>query len=138
MDDPQSFDSPGAPRRGFDSELDLKSIIVFVVGLAAVLVLVLAVMWGMSALFKKAEERRDPARSPLPEARVDPIPPGPRLQSTPPRDMDELRAQDRRVLTTYGWVDQTGGVARIPIDRAKAMLLEKGVGAVREPPKEAK
>jgi hypothetical protein len=72
------------------------------------------------------------------EALVDPIPPGPRLQSAPPRDMDELRLQDREALGSYGWIDQPGGVARIPIERAMSIVLEKGIGPSLEKKKEAK
>jgi hypothetical protein len=127
-----------APVERFDTELDVKSIVGFAVGLAAVTLVVLALMWGMGILFKEAEQAKDRAPSPLAEALADPIPPGPRLQSAPPRDMDELRAQDREMLTTYGWVDQAGGVARIPVERAMSILLEKGVGAASDKKKEAK
>jgi hypothetical protein len=129
---------PPAPVERFDTELDVKSIVGFGVGLAVVTLVVLALMWGMGIVFKQAEEAKDRPPSPLAEALADPIPPGPRLQSAPPRDMDELRAQDREMLTTYGWVDQAGGVARIPVERAMSILLEKGVGAASDPKKEAK
>lgn len=129
--------NPQAPQ-AFDAELDLKSIIGFLVGLAGVTLIVLALMWGMGILFKKSEESHDRPPPPLAEALADPIPPGPRLQSNPPRDMDELRAQDRDALTTYGWVDQPGGVARIPIDRAMTIVVERGVGATSDKKKEAK
>ncbi|HMI82719.1 MAG TPA: hypothetical protein VK550_01435 [Polyangiaceae bacterium] len=129
---------PQAPQQGFDEELDYKSIIRFVIGLIVVTLIVLAVAWAMSTAFKKADEAQDPPPSPLAEARADPIPPGPRLQSAPPRDMDELRAQDRDALTTYGWVDQAGGVARIPVERAMSILAERGLGAVSDKKKEAK
>ena len=129
--------NPATPQ-GFDDELDYKSIVIFAIGLAGVTIVVLALMWGMGTWFKKAEEAKDPAPSPLAEALADPIPPGPRLQTTPPRDMNELRDQDREVLTTYGWVDQAGGVARIPVDRAMSILLDKGVGAASDKKKETK
>lgn len=130
--------NPQPPQQGFDDELDYKAIIRFAIGLAVATLVVLAVTWGMSTLFKKADEARDPPPSPLAEARVDPIPPGPRLQPAPPRDMDELRSQDREALTTYGWVDQAGGVARIPVERAMSILVERGLGAASDKKKEAK
>ncbi len=53
----------------------------------------------------------------------------------------ELRELPRRAktssLSTYGWVDQNAGTVRIPIDRAKDLLLERGLagaaGAPRRP-----
>jgi hypothetical protein len=118
-----------ASRRGhvevYDRELSLRAILGFGGGVIAVTLLAMAVMWWMSTSFKRQEEAKDGAPSPLAEAQLDPIPPGPRLQATPPRDMDELRKRDRETLTTYGWVDKSGGVARIPVDRAIEILADK-------------
>jgi hypothetical protein len=138
MADEHGHNPDPATPQGFDAELDYKSIVRFAIGLVVVALVILALMWGMGNWFKKAEEARDPAPSPLAEARTDPIPPGPRLQTTPPRDLDELRAQDRAALTTYGWVDQSKGVARIPVDRAMSILVERGLGAVSDKKKENK
>jgi hypothetical protein len=129
MADEHRHPPDAAKPQGYDDELDYKAIIRFAVGLAVVTTIIVALMGVMGSSFKKAEEARDPTPSPLAEAHADPIPPGPRLQATPPRDMNELRAQDRETLTTYGWVDQAGGVARIPVDRAMSILVEKGLGA---------
>lgn len=118
----------------YDSELDLRSILGFGIGLIVVTGFVLAVMWWMSVAFKRQEESHDRAPSPLAEARLDPVPPGPRLQPMPPRDMDELRAQDAAALTTYGWVDKAHGVARIPVERAISILAERGLPSVSSPP----
>jgi hypothetical protein len=79
------------------------------------------------------DEAKDRPPSPLEEARLDPIPPGPRLQAVPPRDMDQMRSGDRKELTTYGWVDQANGVAHIPVDRAIEILAEKGLPATPPP-----
>ena len=137
MADPHPSNQPQAPQ-AFDAEIHLKSIIGFGVGLTGVTLIVLALMWGMGIIFKDAEQAKDPPPSPMAEAMIDPIPPGPRLQSAPPRDMDELRMQDRETLTTYGWVDPAAGVARIPVDRAIAIIAEKGLGAASDRKKEAK
>ena len=109
----------------YDAELKLRPIVGFSVGVIVVTLIAAALMWWMSNVFKRQEEAQDRAPSPLPEARLDSIPPGPRLQPSPPRDMEALRARDRDALTTYGWVDRSHGVARIPIDRAISILAEK-------------
>ncbi len=36
-----------------------------------------------------------------------------------------LRAQQRRVLAHYGWVDRRAGIARIPIERAMELVVEQ-------------
>ena len=45
-------------------------------------------------------------------------------------EMARVRKETGEKLNSYGWVDKPGGVARIPIDRAKEMLAEKGLPAL--------
>ena len=53
--------------------------------------------------------------------------PQPRLLIKPGASLAELRAAEASDLDSYGWVDRTSGVARIPIDRAMQLLLERGL-----------
>lgn len=53
--------------------------------------------------------------------------PGPKLLVQEPQNLETLRAHEREVLTTYGWVDQNAGTIRIPIDKAKDLLIQKGL-----------
>lgn len=41
--------------------------------------------------------------------------------------LEELRGRDRDRSTTYGWVDKDAGVVRVPVDRARQFVLEKGL-----------
>jgi hypothetical protein len=61
-------------------------------------------------------------------------PPEPRLQVNPVQDLKALRAAEDQILASYGWVSQETNVARIPIDRAMELLVERGLPA---PPKPA-
>ena len=56
-------------------------------------------------------------------------PPAPNLQNQPFKDVYSLRHAETEKLTTYGWVDQDGGIARIPIDRAMEVMLQRGFPA---------
>jgi hypothetical protein len=56
-----------------------------------------------------------------------PLFPEPRLQVNPRRDLDQLKAQENEVLTTYGWVDRDSGVVRIPIEHAMDLVSERGL-----------
>jgi hypothetical protein len=47
--------------------------------------------------------------------------------------MAKVRESSNKTLTSYGWVDKSGGIARIPIDRAKDMIAEKGLPALPSP-----
>jgi hypothetical protein len=55
------------------------------------------------------------------------LPPGPRLQVNAQEDLRDYVQQQQQTLESYGWVDQGAGVARIPIDRAMDLLLERGL-----------
>jgi len=46
-------------------------------------------------------------------------------------ELRDLRAKQEGLLNGYGWVNKEGGVARIPIDEAMRMVVEKGL-PVRE------
>lgn len=63
--------------------------------------------------------------------------PAPRLQLDPKADLLALRAEEAKALGSYGWVDQAAGIAQVPIEKAKEMLLAKGLPA-REAPVPAK
>jgi hypothetical protein len=51
----------------------------------------------------------------------------PHLQIAPAEDLKQFRAREEAELNTYGWVNHTAGVARIPVARAMDLLLERGL-----------
>jgi hypothetical protein len=63
------------------------------------------------------------------------MPPEPRLQGVPGHDADpqqdhrdKVRA-DNEANEKYGWVDQSGGVAQIPVSEAMKIIAQKGLPA---------
>jgi hypothetical protein len=56
-----------------------------------------------------------------------PTSPLPRLLVNEPANLAELHKHEHEMLTTYGWMDQNAGIVRLPIDRAKDLLLQKGL-----------
>jgi hypothetical protein len=112
------------------SDINLRAIIWFVVVLAIIVVSVDIAMWGMFKVLDRLEVSNDPIVSPLAQeaSRVGVPPPGPAaLQTTPWADLKVFRAEQYAHLHGYGWIDETAGVARVPIDKAKEMLLKKGL-----------
>jgi hypothetical protein len=55
--------------------------------------------------------------------------PKPTLQSDDVVDLAKMRSDEDEILSTYGWVDQKNGVARIPIDEAMKMVAQQGLPA---------
>jgi hypothetical protein len=49
------------------------------------------------------------------------------LQTNPRQDLAAFHAHERERLSTYAWVDRDKGVIRIPIERAIALLAERGL-----------
>lgn len=115
------------------TDVPVRPIAIFGAVLAAALVLVLVVTYLMMQFFLKQGGEPgapDPRIAMQPRVTV-PAPPGPQLQTDPVQDMRDHRAREEALLSSYGWVDREGGQVRIPIDRAMALLLERGAGRLR-------
>lgn len=99
----------------------------FAIWLAVAMVLSVGIVYGTFWLFEgqESEASRAAQTFPLAASQVR-EPPGPRLQTQPFKDIYTLRESEREKLTTYGWVDQSAGVVRIPIDDALRLLSERG------------
>ena len=57
------------------------------------------------------------------------VPIEPRLQVQAPKELKALQAAEQEILTSYAWVNKEAGIARIPIDRAMQLVLERGLPA---------
>ncbi len=123
---------PVDARVGDDRELGVGRLFGLIVALALVLGASAVVCLLLYRAFQRGLEREDPPPPPVPEARERVLPPEPRLQESPPRDMAELRAREEGVLSSYGVVDRDAGTVRIPIERAIA-LAARGVRPARGP-----
>jgi hypothetical protein len=72
------------------------------------------------------------------------MPPEPRLQgmpghgNDPQSDLREKLRLDTKENDTTGWIDQTAGIAQIPVKDAMKIIAEKGLPAVTAPPVEQK
>lgn len=64
----------------------------------------------------------------VPKTRRTPPAPNPLLQNNVETkvDIQRMRQDEVSLLTSYGWVDQTSGVVRMPIERAKDLLIQRG------------
>ena len=65
------------------------------------------------------------------------LPEGTRIQARPAEDLKELREQEYHLIREYGWVDRQARIARIPVDRAMRLLLERGLPARQQDPASA-
>jgi hypothetical protein len=94
------------------------------IGLVISAIVVYATVGGVFNLFK-SQYPSDVAPSRI--TTQGRLPPQPRLQTDPASDLQQLRDAENAKLNSYGWVDKNAGVLRIPIDRAIALLAQRGV-----------
>jgi hypothetical protein len=88
------------------------------------------IVYGAFLLFERQEKAAGALAQKYPlAAGVHKDPPTPNLQNQPFKDIYQLRQGETEKLTSYGWVDKEGGVARIPIDRAMEVMLQRGFPA---------
>jgi hypothetical protein len=96
------------------------------VAIAIFVVVAVAVHIGVWFLFDylRAEQQRRDVRRSLIEMRQA-IPPQPRLQVDPYKDLGEYRKSQQQILDTYDWVSREQGRVRIPIRRAMEQLAKE-------------
>lgn len=110
-----------------DKEINVRALAGLAGTLVVVVIIASALMWPLTIGMRDRGAAQDPPPPVLEEARQPHVPPSPRLQSEPFGDLHELRSSEDHILTTYGWVDEAGGLARIPIDRAIDLVVEHGI-----------
>lgn len=111
-------EEPPLRRSADDRDVSVRAVAVFVAVFSALLGVAAVVTVVLGLRFRAELLRRDPPPSPMPEANAPVEPPAPRLQKSPEREMDDMRAHENAILSSYGWVDQGAGIGRIPIERA--------------------
>jgi len=109
--------------KSLDRELNLKAIIGFAVGLLILCAASAVALWYFSGLLRGYYEAQDPPPPVLEAARANHTPPGPSLQADPIAEIKALRDREDEVLEGYGWVDEAGGIARIPVERAITLTV---------------
>ena len=72
-------------------------------------------------------------RNPL-AAPVGQLPPGPNLLTNEPVNLQTFREAEDRKLLNYDWIDKNAGTVRLPIERAKELLLQRGLPIGTPPP----
>jgi len=102
----------------------------FALWLVVAMLISVAIVYGTFWFFENRTQAADAAAQKYPLAvGQQRNPPAPNLQMQPFKDVYMLRQGEAERLGSYGWVDKDGGIARIPIDRAMEMLLQRGLPA---------
>jgi len=122
-----------------ESDVRVKPILWFGVWLTVATVAIYFLLWGMFKYFESREAKAETPPPALADERQ-PLPPEPRLQLAPSQvgqarpdlkehplaELKSLKEEEEKLLTTYG-VDERTGAIRIPIQRAKQLVLERNL-----------
>jgi hypothetical protein len=110
-----------------ESDVNVRGVLGFGAGLFVAAVLIHFMVWLLFLYFSGREAARVVPQYPLAAGEQTRVPPEPRLQTNPREDLRALRAREDAVLNSYGWVDKTAGVVRIPIDEAIKLTVQRGL-----------
>lgn len=120
-----------SPEAGHEpTDLSPEKIALFALALTAMIVAALVVTYVLFQHFLTVEMRTQTAPSPLAYTR-EPTP-EPHLSANPGQDLKTMRAEEDKILKSYGWVDKEKGIVRIPIDRAIEILAQRGLPTRKE------
>jgi hypothetical protein len=108
------------------SQADFRVVHGFLILLAINIALVFVVLWGFYAWFRNTQLPRRNVPAPITYSQPPAIP-VPNLQPDPVADYNEMHILEDQRLDTYQWIDKKAGIARIPIDRAMDLLLQRGL-----------
>lgn len=130
------------------SALSAKPVLAFLAVLFIATTFVFFVVKGLDWGFRELDEANMGQKATEVQTRDRKLPPEPLLQGAPGKgstttkdeptelplkEMERVRKSTDLQISSYGWVDEPGGVVRVPIDRAKAMIAEKGLPSLPSP-----
>lgn len=116
-------------------DVDVSSLFTIVLALFISCVVIFLVVAGMIHYFKRHEPSKTAGPANIPAILAAKFP-APRLEVKSGANLAELRAAEDADLNSYGWVDRQSGIVRVPINRAMALLFQRGlpnVGAGQTP-----
>jgi hypothetical protein len=120
------------------TDVNIARISVYAIGLAAVMVIAFGLMYGLFWFLESQAASNDPRISPIapPSAQMPRTTtgsptfgnaPGPQLLTNEYVALAAHRSRETQQLTSYGWVNEQGGIARMPIAEAKKLIAERGL-----------
>lgn len=112
--------------RGHETtDADARSLVFSGLGLLGIMAVTIVLLIGALKFLENRQKRIEIPPHAL--AAQSQMPPAPRLQITPERDLQNYYLKEDSLLHGYGWVVREAGIARIPVDSAMALLLKRGL-----------
>jgi hypothetical protein len=118
------------------ADITIQTLVSFAVGLLLVVALSALLMKVLFNALESQAVARDPQVSPVAATRGH-EPASPQLLTNEPKNLKTFRDEESKKLDGYAWVDERGGIARVPIEEAKKLLVKQGLpvrsGGVEDP-----
>ncbi len=117
---------PTRPAPGHETrDINVRVVTWFAIGLVASALVIFPVVVGLYRLFERQHPSAEPpSRIAL---HLHMVAPPPRLQVNPTIDLAQYEAAQKAKLNSYGWVDKSAGIIRIPIERAMDLIAQRGL-----------
>ena len=109
-------------------DVHARPIAVIGVGLFALVLVSIGLMWGLFEVLEKHEEAVDSKPTGIMAERPK-EPPQPRLETSPVPVLKQVLANENALLSSYGWINEKTGTVRIPVQRAMELLAQRGLPA---------
>lgn len=109
-----------------DSDLDVRGVL-FYMGILVILFFAAFFVVAAAMSHFKAQEAETDRIASADRFNADPVPPGPLLQNDPAGETRAALESAAARLGAYGWNDAGKTSAHIPIERAMALLAERGL-----------
>lgn len=112
-----------------ESDVNVGAVFGVGAGLTAITVAAFVIVWLFFVYFDRREMSNTTAAYPVAEGQGLRLPPEPRLQTTPRKDLREFRSSEDTLLDSYQWGDKASGIVRIPVTEAMKLVVERGLPA---------
>jgi hypothetical protein len=122
------------PQVSFErGDIDIVQITGFGIGLLIACMVTVFAMWALFEYFQGRENKVNPQNPPAMMSEKPMLPPAPRLQPEPIKELKDLRDNEDTLLNSYGWTDSAKGTVHIPIDQAIDIVAKKGLPVKMSP-----
>lgn len=108
-------------------DLNGRTLAVLVAGLGGTVAAVIALMVGLMGYFDHTISAAAPSYTAQQTAAI--APPPPNLQNAPLADIARLHEREEKLLENYAWIDPAHTRARVPIERAMALMVGRKLDA---------
>ena len=128
---PEGAEAPSPPSaeaqaNGFETkEMDVKLVVRILAGWGATAIAAVGILFWMLNSFHHKDARNQTPLTPQQSAAI--VPPGPKLQGDPYRDLHALYDGQQAELMSYGWADPAHEKAHIPIARAMTLVTGRSL-----------